>query len=254
MKEYEYHPVANIFPLMEGKEFAELVEDVKKNGVRTPITLSADEKIIDGRNRYRAAKEAGVECPSMKWSGEDAVSFAISANIHRRQLTPSQAAMCAERARGIIDEMAKERQKRKPAKSVMEKNPEQNGTARDQAGKLFGVNGRYVDRARRVRTNGIPELAAAVESGAIGLVAAERISSAPKEMQKAILDRPRRPVVHISADRNPSKVPHRTLIRLIDKAIEESKKSGLHMSPGELRVLLKQIRDEAIRLFSLKKG
>ena len=56
--------------------------------------------------------------------------------------------MCAQRARKMYDEAAKERKKRKPAESVPDNCPEQSkGDARDQVGKAFGVSGRSVDRA-----------------------------------------------------------------------------------------------------------
>jgi hypothetical protein len=45
---YEFHRYANLFPLMEGPEFAELVEDIRANGLHEPIMLH-EGKILDGR-------------------------------------------------------------------------------------------------------------------------------------------------------------------------------------------------------------
>jgi hypothetical protein len=98
-----FHQAADMFPLMEGKEFNELVGDIKRRGLRIPITTmdepipGADGSIsvnnmrtviIDGRNRYLACLKAGVEPRYDLFEGEDIVSFIISANIHRRHLTP----------------------------------------------------------------------------------------------------------------------------------------------------------------------
>jgi hypothetical protein len=71
-------------------------------------------------------------------------------NLHRRHLTPSQASMCAARAREIYEREAKERQVRKSQDSVPENLPEQKkGDARDIAGKAFNVSGKTVDHATR---------------------------------------------------------------------------------------------------------
>jgi ParB-like chromosome segregation protein Spo0J len=85
----EFHPLANVFPLLEGKEFDALVADIKANGLRERITLYED-KILDGRDRYRACLEAGIAVKIEDFEGDeaDALAFVISKNIHRRHLTP----------------------------------------------------------------------------------------------------------------------------------------------------------------------
>jgi ParB-like chromosome segregation protein Spo0J len=85
-----HHPLADIFPLMEGAEFDELVADIKANGLIEPIIL-LDDQILDGRNRARACVAAGVE-PTYRpfTAGEDPAAFVISANIRRRHLNTEQ--------------------------------------------------------------------------------------------------------------------------------------------------------------------
>jgi hypothetical protein len=92
----EFHPLANLFPLMEGAEFDELVADIKVNGLRNEIVLY-DGMILDGRNRYRACLEAGwtlqaIENMALDGDGwiDDPAAYVISANIRRRHLTPEQ--------------------------------------------------------------------------------------------------------------------------------------------------------------------
>jgi hypothetical protein len=50
-----FHPLANIFPLIEDAEFDELVVSIRDNGLRDPVTIY-DGMIIDGRNRQRAMR------------------------------------------------------------------------------------------------------------------------------------------------------------------------------------------------------
>src|SRR5262245_64659105 len=83
------HPLAEMFPLIEGDDFAALVESICANGIRVPIMLYQD-KILDGRNRYRAAVEAGHTFAERDFAqlapGVDAEAWVISANLQRRQL------------------------------------------------------------------------------------------------------------------------------------------------------------------------
>jgi hypothetical protein len=55
-----FHPLADLFPLLEGQEFDDLVKDIKQNGLREKIDLY-EGKIADGRNRYRALLKNGID-------------------------------------------------------------------------------------------------------------------------------------------------------------------------------------------------
>jgi hypothetical protein len=56
----QFHQYANVFPLLDGEEFDTLAESIKRSGIREKIVLH-EGKILDGRNRYRAAVRAGLD-------------------------------------------------------------------------------------------------------------------------------------------------------------------------------------------------
>jgi ParB-like chromosome segregation protein Spo0J len=89
----KFHPLASLFPLMEGAEFDELVADIKANGLLEDIVLY-EGMILDGRNRYRACLAAGRKVYTSDFSDvtliDDPATFVISRNIHRRHLTAEQ--------------------------------------------------------------------------------------------------------------------------------------------------------------------
>lgn len=79
-----------------------------------------------------------------------------TAITRRRHLTVSQAAMCAQRARKMYDEAAKERQKLSEGrgKKGLANCPDLKGTARDQVGETFGVSGQMIDHQRHLLARG----------------------------------------------------------------------------------------------------
>ncbi len=88
---YELHPLCTLFPRLTGAEFDALRDDIKANGLRQPIILH-EGMILDGGNRYRACVEAGIEPVFEEHCGGNLVSFVLSANLHRRHMTPGQQA------------------------------------------------------------------------------------------------------------------------------------------------------------------
>ena len=88
---YELHPLCTLFPRLGEGEFSALVDDIKANGLREPITLH-DGMILDGGNRYRACVAAGVVPTFSQFTGGNLVTFVLSANLHRRHLSAGQQA------------------------------------------------------------------------------------------------------------------------------------------------------------------
>lgn len=177
------HPAAAIVPMLEGTSYDSLKEDIQVNGQQVPIVLW-DGLVIDGRNRLRACCELGV-APKMtqlsKLPGGSPTMYVLSANLHRRHLSPSQLAMVAARARDEFDREAKLRQAGLVPRS---------GDARDVAGRAVGVSGKSVDYATKVLKDGVREIVAACDSGKLSVSKAARLVQLPEQEQLAALGRP----------------------------------------------------------------
>lgn len=183
---YEVHPFADAFPLIEGEEFAELVLDVKRNGLREPITLSADKStLVDGRNRYRACEAAGLdpvfEALPERYTDAMVLDLIVSKNAARRHLNPGQKAFVALKYEEMYAATAA-RQKvvtkgghaRDSAQTVVADLPSaEERKSRERAAKVVGSSGRAVQQAKAVQRDA-PDLAEKVRSGEMALDAADR--------------------------------------------------------------------------------
>jgi hypothetical protein len=60
MKTYEFHPFADLFPMLDKDSvgFKALIEDIKANRQYEPVVL-LEGKILDGRNRYNGCQHLG---------------------------------------------------------------------------------------------------------------------------------------------------------------------------------------------------
>jgi N6-adenosine-specific RNA methylase IME4 len=172
-----WHEYADIFPWIEGEAYRALVEDIRKNGVLEPIVF-LDGAILDGRNRYMAARELGVEYPRVEYEGNDPLGFVISHNLTRRHLDASQRAMVAKRL-----ETAKHGGDRKSDQSA------NLHLDRSSAAEMLNVSPRSIATAATVMEQGAPELIAAVDAGRVSVSAAADVATLPKEEQAEIVAR-----------------------------------------------------------------
>jgi len=172
---------------MSDDEYAALKADIAAHGVREPMTMH-DGMILDGRNRYRACQELGIQPPPPRTlgNGQSPTAFVVSANLHRRHLSQSQKACVANNVEKYLAKEAKQRQRKHGGtapgrkKTVPARLPEviSNGEAREQAAAIVGVSPRYVSDAKAVE-KADPKLYAKVAAGEVSLPRAKKQLTPP---------------------------------------------------------------------------
>jgi hypothetical protein len=141
----ESHPAADLFPMMSEEELQALATDIRENGLRQPVVLDGEGRVLDGRNRLAACALAGVEPSFMSVNGDDPVSLVVSLNVKRRNITKAQTAIAAAEAWKFFT---------KPTNRTV--------------GDMFGVSHVYVGQARAL-VEGDRVGADAVKAGALAL-------------------------------------------------------------------------------------
>lgn len=172
----EFHPVADLFPLLQGEALQKLVADIRQNGLLKPILVDAQRRIIDGRNRYLACLEAGVEPRFTEWQGQGLLpDLALSLNLHRRHLNESQRALVAAKLAKLWTAQG--------LNSAANLQPKSVGRVCDKAARQVNVSPRLAAYAAKVLDHGCPELIAAVESGGLKVSIAAVFAGLPRERQ-----------------------------------------------------------------------
>jgi hypothetical protein len=170
-----FHPFSNLFPMMEGDDFAEMVADIKANGQQMAIML-LDGEILDGRSRYRACIEAGVEPRYEEYIGSAPLDYVLSLNLVRRHLNESQRAMTAAK----LATMPHGGDRRSDQAVNL---PLVSQTA---AAGMLHVSERLLRLAKLAREKGVPELAHRVERGEVAVSLAAKVAQLPEEQQVRI--------------------------------------------------------------------
>ena len=177
---YQQHPLSAAFPAMAAEDFQGLKDSIENIGVQNPITIF-EGMVVDGWNRYKAANELGMDCPSKELDAWiDPVAFVRAQNKDRRHLPLS--------AWALIEVSLREwKPSHRPDKGELS-SPLQ--ASNQEMADAVGVTKRTIQQAKAVQSNATPEVIAAVKSGEIGLPKAAAIAKLPKEEQAAAIHKP----------------------------------------------------------------
>ena len=202
--DYEVHPVAGVFPLLEGEEFDLLVADVREHGLREPITLTVDDRLADGRNRLRACLAAGrdpVFARLPELSELAVVEFIVRANERRRHEGPGQRSMIAAQLVPFYEEAAGDRQRAAQERGREAQNglapiganpssfPQNGRKGVADAAAAVGAAVRTTERSRAVLKHD-QALATDVLHAKVSLEAAEKQIKAERKRQAALNSEP----------------------------------------------------------------
>ena len=172
MNQLENHKFAELFPVITGNDFEEFKKDIEQNGLRESIWLYQN-KILDGRNRYRACVETGTEATFKKYEGDDPLGFVVSLNLKRRHLDTNQRASVGAKladmqqgARTDITQIC--------------------GLSQPEAAELLNVSVRSIQSAKKVHDQGTEQLIQQLDAGEIAVSTAATIASLPDDVQESI--------------------------------------------------------------------
>ena len=145
------HPIADVFPMKPDDEFWELVEHIRANGVASELMREKGTNLlIDGRNRLLAISITQSLFEVVDIDPEYVLAHVTASNLHAKKFDANQKAMIGAGLLPYYEAQAKERQGTRTdlKQHIVEKIPQ--GKSRDEAGKVVGVNGKYIDMATQI--------------------------------------------------------------------------------------------------------
>ena len=184
------HPAAELFPMMTADEHGALVEDMRVNGLREPVIMFGP-LLLDGRNRWKACIEAGVEVRVRDWTGPDPVSYVRSLNLHRRHLTSSQRAALAVRVEPVYAEAAAAKRSGKGSERSVGFRPNVKDDSKRALAQAAKSTGASLDSAKQMKqvAQAAPEVVELVQRGQVTTVAdAKRVAALPVAQRAEVIE------------------------------------------------------------------
>ncbi|MDD5488995.1 MAG: hypothetical protein PHH49_08585 [Candidatus Omnitrophica bacterium] len=196
-----------LIPPLVPDEKDRLRANLKRDGCRDALVVWEEEGILlDGHNRLEICEEEGIEYRTTTISLPDRTAaeiWILENQVGRRNLNLSQRAFLALELENRYDKYVEDAKKRQ-LMGLVQYSDVQNNTSvvresrttedvgkksRDQAADKFGVSRAAVARAITVKNRGIPELADAIKSGDVTVVAGEMISSLKPDVQREVVSK-----------------------------------------------------------------
>ena len=145
--------LSGLIPPLTEDEYSRLEQSILEDGCRDAIILWGN-IIVDGHNRYRICQKHNISFRTLQkeFATKDEVKLWMLQNqLSRRNLSDLSRVEMVRKCEDAVKAQAKERQLRKPIKSVLEKLPEQKKSdARDELGELAGVSASTYEHATAI--------------------------------------------------------------------------------------------------------
>ena len=236
MMNYGIHPIAELFPRMPGEEFVALKKDIRANGLLEPIWLY-EGKVLDGRHRYFACQEVGVEASYREYEGSNPLGFVVSLNLNRRHLDTAQRA-------AVANQLA----------NMSVGRPESNSgippISQAKAAALLNVSVDSVKVAAKVERAAPAEVIEAVKAGNISLNMAAQVAEMSDEEQEEFADVPAHQVKEVAKEILSRKAkPHgkpKTGAKAdaLREEIKAAEAKGFSMLASQARLLLSTLAEQ----------
>lgn len=183
-----------ILPPIDPSAREELERSLKEQGCRDPLVkckIDGEYVLLDGYNRYEICEELGIQYETIEIAISDLTAakiWRIENQTSRRNLNESQRGMMAVKLESLYSKAAKDRQGvRTDLGASLDVN--EVGRSAVKAANLMGVSHQTVFSAKKVKSKGIPELAALVECGKIAVSPAVKVTALPHDLQKKVVEK-----------------------------------------------------------------
>lgn len=229
-------------PPLEERDWLMLAESVRESKqVHTPVIVTADQKrVIDGRARLRAARQAGLttipgKVLELLETGEEETDYALWAaheNAGRRHLTTAQRFAILQAALRVLEQRARASQAltqfrsrngtesheaNKAVGANLHRPETPIGRTREQAARLVGVSPRQADKMIQVIKHGSDDLQQAVAEGQLSVHQAHKSLAASRGRHDAV---PRGRPVSSAVHRRLAEQPAKTLRKVAAQLAE----------------------------------
>ena len=174
--EWEFHPFANFFPLMDDEGIEMLCADIDKDG-QYDLVFLYEGKILSGRAVAKACAMLGRIPDTAEFTGDDPLGFILSKNALRQHFKESQRAMVAARLANMCQ----------GERTDLQLCANLHKVSQSEAADKLRVSRRSVIKANRIITDGTPELVSVIDAGKLSVsTGIQLVRVASQELQNEI--------------------------------------------------------------------
>ena len=161
----ENNTFSELVPEMTTEEYDDLVNSIRKQGVRQPIHILSDKTVLDGRHRVRACREIGIkdiQALSHELTEDEAIRFVTDTAVERRNLTSAQKIDIVLRSEDLIRNLG-EKAKNNSLRNLKHQKTSTGSVepidkrVNERIGEMTGTSKATVTRMKRVKRES-PEL------------------------------------------------------------------------------------------------